>query len=146
ALHPQEAMILGHGVLSKFPIVEDEVFYIERRPSFQRVVVMYAGKIAEYTDVKTLFKNPKHPYTWGLMNAIARLDIEQKELYNIPGIVSDFLHFPQGCKFHTRCPFAGDRCKTEEPELLEIEPNHFVRCFHIDKLEEAKLKAKAGER
>ncbi|HNR64388.1 MAG TPA: ABC transporter ATP-binding protein [Thermotogota bacterium] len=112
----------------------------------QRVVVMYAGKIAEYTDVKTLFKNPKHPYTWGLMNAIARLDIEQKELYNIPGIVPDPLHFPQGCKFHTRCPFAGDRCKTEEPELLEIEPNHFVRCFHIDKLEEAKLKAKAGER
>ncbi len=112
----------------------------------QRVVVMYAGKIAEYTDVRTLFKNPKHPYTWGLMNAIARLDIEQKELYNIPGIVPDPLHFPQGCKFHTRCPFADDKCKTEEPELLEVEKNHFVRCCHIDRLEEAKLKVKAGER
>jgi len=112
----------------------------------QRVVVMYAGKIAEYTDVRTLFKNPKHPYTWGLMNAIARLDIEQKELYNIPGIVPDPLHFPQGCKFHTRCPFADDKCKTEEPELLEVEKNHSVRCFHIDRLEEAKLTAKAGER
>ncbi len=112
----------------------------------QRVAVMYAGKIVEYTDVKTLFKNPKHPYTWGLLNAIARLDIEQKELYNIPGIVPDPLHFPKGCKFHTRCPFADSLCKAEEPEINEIEPNHHVRCFHIDRLEEAKLKSKAGER
>jgi peptide/nickel transport system ATP-binding protein len=111
----------------------------------QRVVVMYAGKIAEYTDVKTLFRNPKHPYTWGLMNAIARLDIEQKELYNIPGIVPDPLHFPKGCKFHTRCPFADEQCKIEEPELVEVEEAHFVRCYHIDRLEEVKRRSKAGE-
>lgn len=109
-----------------------------------RVVVMYAGKVAEYADVKTLFKNPKHPYTWGLMNAIARLDIEQTELYNIPGIVPDPLHFPDGCKFHTRCPFTDSDCKQTEPSLEEIETGHFVRCFHTNRLEEAKRKAKAG--
>lgn len=70
-----------------------------------RVVVMYAGKVVEYADVKTLFNDPKHPYTWSLLHAIPRLDIEQTRLYNIPGVVPDPLHFPSGCKFHPRCEF-----------------------------------------
>jgi len=111
----------------------------------QRVVVMYAGKVVEYTDAKRLFKDPKHPYTWGLMNAIPRLDVEQEELYNIPGVVPDPLHFPEGCKFNTRCPFVTDKCRKEEPELEEIDKGHFVRCFYFDKVEEEKKKAKAGE-
>ena len=108
-----------------------------------RVVVMYAGKVVEYADAVTLFKNPKHPYTWGLLNAIPRLDIEQDSLYNIPGVVPDPLHFPKGCKFNTRCSFCEDKCLKEEPELIEVEKNHFVRCFYIKKVEDAK--AKAGE-
>jgi len=111
-----------------------------------RVVVMYAGKVVEYADAVTLFKNPKHPYTWGLLNAIPRLDIEQKSLYNIPGVVPDPLHFPKGCKFNTRCRFKEERCMQEEPDIVEVEGGHYSRCFFIDKLEEAKKAAKAGEK
>jgi len=110
-----------------------------------RVVVMYAGKVVEYADAVTLFKNPKHPYTWGLLNAIPRLDIEQDTLYNIPGVVPDPLHFPEGCKFNTRCTFCEERCKKEEPELIEVEKNHYARCFFIEKVEKEKAKTKAGE-
>jgi peptide/nickel transport system ATP-binding protein len=111
-----------------------------------RVVVMYAGKVVEYADAVSLFKNPKHPYTWGLLNAIPRLDIEQESLYNIPGVVPDPLHFPEGCKFNTRCKFKQERCLKEEPPIVEVEGKHFARCFYIDKLEEAKKAAKAGEK
>lgn len=105
-----------------------------------RVAVMYAGKMVEYTDVKRLFKNPKHPYTWALLNAIPRMDIEQERLFSIPGVVPDALHFPSGCKFHNRCEFATEKCKIEEPELVEIEEGHFAACWNIDKLEIAKEK------
>jgi peptide/nickel transport system ATP-binding protein len=110
-----------------------------------RVVVMYAGKVVEYADAVPLFKNPKHPYTWGLLNAIPRLDIEQETLYNIPGVVPDPLNFPKGCKFNTRCSFCEEKCKQKEPELIEVEENHFVRCFFIEKVEKEKARTKAGE-
>ncbi|HEW92941.1 MAG TPA: ABC transporter ATP-binding protein [Thermotogaceae bacterium] len=110
-----------------------------------RVAVMYAGKMVEYTDVKRLFKNPKHPYTWALLNAIPRLDIEQERLFSIPGVVPDALHFPSGCKFHTRCEFATEKCRNEEPGLIEIEDGHFVACWNIEKLEAAKDRVEVGE-
>ncbi len=109
-----------------------------------RVVVMYAGKVVEYSDVKTLFNDPKHPYTWGLLHAIPRLDIEQTRLYNIPGVVPNPLNFPSGCRFHPRCEFSEDKCHNEEPGLIEVIPNHYVRCFFWEKVEEAKKK-EAGE-
>jgi peptide/nickel transport system ATP-binding protein len=109
-----------------------------------RVVVMYAGKVVEYADVKTLFNDPKHPYTWGLLHAIPRLDIEQTRLYNIPGVVPDPLHFPSGCKFHPRCEFKEERCTREEPELINVGENHTVRCFFWQKVDEAKMR-KVGE-
>ncbi|MDK2922789.1 MAG: peptide/nickel transport system ATP-binding protein [Pseudothermotoga sp.] len=109
-----------------------------------RVVVMYAGKVVEYADVKTLFNDPKHPYTWGLLHAIPRLDIEQTRLYNIPGVVPDPLHFPPGCKFNPRCEFKEERCTREEPQLIEVDQNHTVRCFFWQKVDEAK-KRKVGE-
>ncbi len=109
-----------------------------------RVVVMYAGKAVEYTDVKTLFNDPKHPYTWGLLHAIPRLDVEQTRLYNIPGIVPNPLKFPTGCKFHPRCEFAQEKCSVEEPELKEVVNGHFVRCFFWEKVEQAKKK-EAGD-
>jgi len=110
-----------------------------------RVAVMYAGKIVEYTDVKRLFKDPKHPYTWALLNAIPRMDIEQRRLFSIPGVVPDALHFPPGCKFHTRCEFATEKCKKKEPELVEIEKGHFAACWNIEKLEDAKRSIEVGE-
>jgi len=110
-----------------------------------RVVVMYAGKVVEYADIRTLFKDPKHPYTWGLMNAIPRLDEDKEVLYNIPGVVPDPLDFPKGCRFHTRCALATEKCRTEEPPLEEIESSHKVACWHVDKLEEMIKVARAGE-
>ena len=105
-----------------------------------RVAVMYAGKVVEYTDVETLFANPKHPYTWGLMGSIPRLDKDVEELQAIPGIVPSPLDFPEGCKFNTRCPLADEKCMAEEPEIKEVEEGHHVRCWHIKELEELKNK------
>jgi len=103
-----------------------------------RVAVMYAGKIVEYTDVETLFADPKHPYTWGLMSSIPRLEKELDRLEAIPGIVPNPLDFPEGCKYHTRCPLADDKCRAEEPEIEELEAGHHVACWHYKELEELK--------
>ncbi len=110
-----------------------------------RVVVMYGGKVMETSDVKTIFKKPKHPYTWGLLTSIPRLDVEQERLYSIPGMVPDPLHFPQGCRFNTRCEFKEEKCSLEMPPLVEAEPGHLTRCFFYKKLDEAQKLLKAGE-
>lgn len=110
-----------------------------------RVVVMYGGKVMETSDVKTIFKKPKHPYTWGLLTSIPRLDVEQERLYSIPGMVPDPLHFPQGCRFNTRCDFKESKCSVEMPPLIEVEPGHLSRCFFYNKLDEAQKILKAGE-
>lgn len=99
-----------------------------------RIAVMYAGKIVEYADKKTIFHNPSHPYTFGLLTSIPRLDMEMKRLNVIPGIVPNPLHFPSGCKFNTRCKFATEKCKEKEPALTELEEGHLVRCWHADKV------------
>jgi len=97
-----------------------------------RIAVMYAGKVVEHADKKTIFHNPLHPYTFGLLTSIPRLDLELKRLDTIPGIVPDPLHFPVGCKFNPRCRFATDRCKEEEPCLVKVEEGHLVRCWNIE--------------
>ena len=99
-----------------------------------RIAIMYAGKVVEYADKKTIFHNPLHPYTLGLLTSIPRLDVEMKRLDVIPGIVPNPLHFPSGCKFNPRCRFATDRCKKEEPSLIKIEEGHLVRCWNVDKV------------
>lgn len=93
-----------------------------------RVAVMYAGQIVEYTDVKTLFKHPSHPYTLGLMRSIPRPDVEVDRLESIEGVVPDLMHMPKGCRFNNRCPFAIDKC-VENPPLFEVEPGHTSRCW-----------------
>ena len=104
-----------------------------------RIAVMYAGKIVEYADKKTIFKNPSHPYTFGLLTSIPRLDMEMKRLNVIPGIVPNPLHFPEGCKFNTRCKFATEKCREKEPDLTALTEEHLVRCWHVDKvIQEAK--------
>ncbi len=105
-----------------------------------RVVVMYAGKVVEYSDVNTIFHNPRHPYTWGLLQSIPRLDEERERLLVIEGVVPNPLFLPDGCKFHPRCRFASERCSEEEPELENINQDHQVRCWHYDKVAEADKK------
>ncbi|MFW6381021.1 MAG: ABC transporter ATP-binding protein [Bacillota bacterium] len=108
-----------------------------------RVAVMYAGKIVEYTDVKTLFADPGHPYTWGLMHSIPKLHEEVKRLEAIPGNVPNPLDFPEGCKYNTRCLLADDKCRQEEPPIEEIAEGHEVRCWHQKQLEDLKKEESA---
>jgi peptide/nickel transport system ATP-binding protein len=100
-----------------------------------RVVVMYAGNVVEYGEVHEIFKKPRHPYTYGLLSSIPRLDVEQAKLKSIPGTVPDPLNFPPCCRFHPRCEFAEERCKHEEPQMVEVAPQHYSRCFFWKKLE-----------
>lgn len=97
-----------------------------------KVLVMYAGQVVEEADVYTLFANPLHPYTKGLMESIPHLDDNgQKRLYSIPGNVSTLQRMPKGCRFHTRCPYAAEKCMTEKPPLTTInqESGQKVRCW-----------------
>ena len=94
-----------------------------------RVVVMYASKVVEQADVVELFKNPLHPYTVGLFKSIPKLEEEQKELEPIRGVVPNPLDFPDGCHFHPRCPRAIERCREQEPPLVEVSPGHLSACW-----------------
>ena len=94
-----------------------------------RVAVMYGGKIQEVGPVDRLFENPLHPYTQGLLGSIPRVDgIRAKRLNVIPGTVPSILEMPAGCKFVTRCPHRFEPCADTEPPLIEMEPDHMVRC------------------
>lgn len=96
------------------------------------IAVTYTGKIVEYSDSRTIFKKPKHPYTYGLIRSVPNLlSGETKvELPAIEGMVPSPFRMPHGCHFSPRCPFATDVCNKEMPELGEILTGHIVRCFH----------------
>jgi peptide/nickel transport system ATP-binding protein len=97
------------------------------------VIVMYAGRVVEKTDVDTLFHDPKHPYTKLLMGAIPKMDEEVEELSTIKGIVPSLVNMPQvGCRFADRCPQATAECKTLTPKLAEVSPGHDVSCLLYD--------------
>jgi peptide/nickel transport system ATP-binding protein len=94
------------------------------------VIVMYAGRIAEKTDVDTLFHNPKHPYTKLLMGAIPKMDEDVEELSSIKGIVPSLKNMPVvGCRFADRCPDAMPECTQFTPKLAENDKGHEVACF-----------------
>ncbi len=93
------------------------------------VVVMYAGKVVENTDVESLFNNPLHPYTSGLIKSKPRLEEEKEVLDYIPGNVPNPGDMPEGCAFHPRCSEAMEVCSREMPDLLEPKPRHLVRCW-----------------
>jgi len=98
----------------------------------QNVMVMYAGRILEYADVRSIFVNPKHPYTQGLLNSIPRVDrddTKKERLEAIPGLVPSLLDLPVGCKFVERCKYAFGPCAAEEPRLRGDDSGHFVRCW-----------------
>lgn len=103
-----------------------------------KVAVMYAGQVVEETDVFTLFDNPKHPYTLGLMKSIPHItNPDDMRLESIPGSVPSVYNMPKGCRFYDRCPFAMKRCLEEKPELRPIEDKnpHSIRCFLYEKEE-----------
>lgn len=93
------------------------------------VSVMYAGQVVEYADVYTLFANPKHPYTIGLLNSLPRHDVEDQKLEPISGNVPSIRDMPQGCRFAPRCPAATDLCRERLPELVKDESGNDVRCW-----------------
>ena len=96
----------------------------------KRVNVMYAGYIIEEADVKTLYANPQHPYTLGLLGSLPRLnDDRHQRLVSIPGLPPVLISKPQSCPFLPRCRYAIDRCKVENPTLVEVGNNHRAACW-----------------
>lgn len=93
----------------------------------ERVIIMYAGNVAEIGDVKTIFKEPFHPYTKGLIKAVPVIGTKGK-LQTIKGIVPDLVNPPSGCRFHPRCEHAMDICSKELPPIKEVKTGHFVAC------------------
>jgi peptide/nickel transport system ATP-binding protein len=93
-----------------------------------RVQVMYAGRIVESGTIDHIYHGAHHPYTWGLMQSISRLDEEQERLKPIKGAPPSLIFVPPGCSFHPRCPYVMDICKTEEPQLIEEEYGHASAC------------------
>ena len=96
--------------------------------------IMYAGKLVECADTRTIFKEPKHPYTQGLIGAFLNLKGEWKRKEGIPGNPPNLLDPPSGCKFHPRCKYAQDICEKEEPQPIEISKDHFAACHFIDEV------------
>ena len=94
-----------------------------------RVAVMYAGKVVEQADVTTLFHNPKHPYTQGLIASRPTLELEQERLQFIRGSVPNPLQMPGGCPFHPRCDHAMPKCSVAAPPKTMIDERHSVRCW-----------------
>jgi len=93
-----------------------------------RVAVMYAGNIVELADVRSIFKNPKHPYTVRLLKAIPLSEVSGKELDEIPGAVPRLINPPSGCRFHPRCQEAMTVCKEDKPEGVDLASGHMVAC------------------
>ena len=94
-----------------------------------RVAVMYLGKIVEMANVETLYENAKHPYTKALLSAVPTIQ-KQTEQILLEGDLPNPLAIPNGCSFHTRCPYATDLCKAQEPQLVEVSDEHFVSCHY----------------
>jgi len=94
-----------------------------------RVVVMYLGKVVELADKNSIYEHPKHPYTYQLMKAIPQPDPEAKhKLALLEGDVPSPINIPAGCRFHPRCKYADERCRTEEPVLIKTKGGQFVAC------------------
>jgi len=103
-----------------------------------RVIVMYGGRVVEIGDVRTVFHQPRHPYTFGLMASLPRLDTQTETLPTIPGQPPSLITPPTGCAFHPRCRLKRDRvdCEQDVPPLHEVAPDHFSACHHIDEMEQ----------
>ena len=103
-----------------------------------RVAVLYLGKIVELCSTRELFEKPMHPYTRALFAAIPQIDVE-KDPQAIKGEIPSPLNIPSGCRFHTRCPFAEEKCRSEEPEWRELNDWHHIACHFAEKTESLPL-------
>lgn len=101
-----------------------------------RVAVMYAGKVVEEADVRSIFDNPLHPYTVGLLGSIPRLTDTEPRLQTIEGTVPGVRNMPKGCRFHPRCSRATDKCRESQPPLVQVGPSQKVACWHHGEPEE----------
>jgi len=99
----------------------------------ERLSVMYAGYVVETSDVYSVFKNPRHPYTRGLIDSIPRLGVKRSELRCIPGVVPNPLNLPRHCVFQPRCMYAEDICLSRMPELLDVGGGTKVACHLVQK-------------
>jgi oligopeptide/dipeptide ABC transporter ATP-binding protein len=99
------------------------------------VAVMYAGEIVESAATADLFSSPQHPYTVGLFQSRPRLGKKQQRLDVIPGVVPNPIHFPPGCRFHPRCGYVANECRTTPVTLAEVAPQHGSACLRIQKKE-----------
>ena len=95
-----------------------------------QVAIIYAGEIVEYGSLRDIFKDPRHPYTLGLLGSIPSLAREVRRLTPIKGLMPDPTALPEGCKFHTRCDYAGARCASAVPPLAGAGGGHMVRCIY----------------
>jgi oligopeptide/dipeptide ABC transporter ATP-binding protein len=102
---------------------------------------MYAGKAAEYGNTDDIYYHPLHPYTWGLLRSIPRLDAEDKEpLHPIQGLPPSLINVPSGCSFHPRCPYVMDICKTDVPKLLPVDGHHASAC-HLSLADKERIRS-----
>jgi peptide/nickel transport system ATP-binding protein len=92
------------------------------------IQVMYAGRIVEEGDAEDIYYGSQHPYTWGLLASIPRLEVVDDRLTPIQGLPPSLINVPSGCSFHPRCPYVFDRCKTEVPQLLPTDGAHESAC------------------
>ena len=98
----------------------------------EKVAIMYAGKIVEHGDAEDIFKEPLHPYTQGLIGAFPSIKAAKKRISSIPGLPPDLLSPPSGCRFHPRCSYAKDLCKSEDPvEIRVSKGSHFAACHLV---------------
>ncbi|KAA2211872.1 ABC transporter ATP-binding protein [Teichococcus oryzae] len=110
-----------------------------------RVAVMYLGQIMEIGDKRSLFRDPRHPYTRALLAAIPHPDPARRgKVTPLGGDVPSPMNIPPGCRFHTRCPFAQDRCRSEAPELRAVGSNHAAACHFSESLPDAGLDYSGG--
>ena len=98
----------------------------------ENCAIMYAGKIVEYGDIVTIFKEPLHPYTKGLIEAFPSIKTAKRKMTSIPGFPPDLLDPPPGCRFHPRCPYAKSICRKEEPRFMEVAGKHHVMCHLVE--------------
>ncbi|HWL90546.1 MAG TPA: ABC transporter ATP-binding protein, partial [Actinomycetota bacterium] len=104
------------------------------------IMVMYAGKAAEFGDTDDIYYKPLHPYTWGLLSSIPRLDeIKQERLNPIRGLPPSLIQVPPGCAFHPRCPYKFDPCDRDVPALLPVDGHHAAAC-HLSLADKEKIR------
>ena len=97
-----------------------------------RVVILYSGRKVEEGSIGDIFSAPLHPYTVGLMKAVPNVDEDEFDIQPIPGVFPNITEEIGGCRFHPRCPYATNRCRSELPRELEVSPGHVVSCHKVE--------------